>query len=116
MRSSMQTLERALNELLAEANTALAALEAISRAAPGVLRRATTLDASCVTFRISWFRGPYLEELDFSKFFFDDSGNIVSFQFDPVIASPAGMLAARLRRERERLATIPKLRPNKPNS
>lgn len=107
---SMETLQHALDELLSQATTALAALRAISMTAPGVLRMESR-NSGTVIFYISWFRGPYLEDLNFAEFRLDldNNGHVRSFKFGPEITSPAGMLAARLRREREKVAAVANL-------
>ena len=115
----MQILDQVLRELLSEADTALAALEKIASVCPSVLRKHTPgpfekrNDREHRFYYPTWIkdsRGQWQRwHEDFACFIVGEDGSVEKYWWGQNITNPGGLLAAMLRKEKERLGSVAKL-------
>lgn len=115
----MQVLDEVLRELLSEADTALVALEKISSVCPGVLRKHNpsflekSNDKERRFYYPRWIKyrdGRWQRyEDEFACFIVGEDGAVESYRWGRDITNPGGLLAAMLRKEKERLGSVAKL-------
>ena len=118
MSEKMQILDQVLRELLSEADTALAALEKIASVCPSVLKKhkpsffekkndkeRTFYYPRWIKYDGRWER--YDEE--FACFIVGEDGSVERYRWGRDITNPGGLLAAMLRKEKERLGSVAKL-------
>lgn len=96
----MERLEQALQALLRHADTALAVLNQIANTCPNVIWE-NSIPGSTRVFR--YVGGT------FAVFELSETGGVKKYEFNPIIVSPGGLLAAMLRKEKERLTKLAKL-------
>lgn len=113
MGKNMDILERVLDELLAEASTALAALEKIAATCPSAIWEFSVPGDTRRTFRYfrwaktsrGWVNVPDV----FATFDIAADGTVTRYCWGTNVANPGGLLAAILRREREKLVSVAQL-------
>lgn len=114
MSKAMETLEKALQELLCEAGTALAALEKIAKTCPSVLKEYSVSGDIWRTFYYTkWTKsrgGRWVGVPDvFATFALAEDGAVERYEWGQNVGNPGGLLAAMLRKEKEKLASVAKL-------
>ncbi|MGB9661796.1 MAG: hypothetical protein ACPL5F_07215 [Moorellaceae bacterium] len=115
----MQILDQVLHELLSEADTALAALEKIASVCPSVLEKDTPSifdrrdDKERRFYYTRWIKnncGQWESHRDeFACFILGEGGGVEKYRWGRNITNPGGLLAAMLRKEKERLGSVAKL-------
>ncbi|MCG0278985.1 MAG: hypothetical protein L5656_10770 [Thermanaeromonas sp.] len=119
MNEKMQILDQVLRELLSEADTALAALDKIASVCPSVLIKDTpaVFDRKddkrrrfCYPTWIKDYKGQWVRHREeFACFVLGEDGSVESYRWGQGITNPGGLLAAMLRKEKERLGSVAKL-------
>lgn len=111
---ALEALENVLQELLSEANTALAVLDKIASTCPSVLKKELYRDKTRYVFYL-FFEDSYDKDI-FAVFDVDDEGRVVAYQWGSewvrylkVRSNPAGVLATLLAEEKKRVAKVARL-------
>ena len=98
MPNEMEILEQALTDLLRQADTALAALKAISRACPAVVKDLSALgDTQRSFYYPRWVKtgGRWTFVLEpFATFVVGEDGKVERYWWGDNIVNPGGLLAA----------------------
>lgn len=109
---NMEILEQALTDILRQADTALAAMEAISRACPALKNLSLPGDNHRTFYYARWTkvggRWACLPQ-HFATFVVDETGAVQKYWWGDDIVNPGGLLAALVTKEKERLASVARL-------